>query len=241
MGKIKMRKNGIFFTFIAIIIMALFILIYTPPSDINIQKDMQAIGNRIGNLDNYMSDLKNRYFETVLRATTYKTILSLEYYINSTGSKISNFDSAFYEVSLNGTINSTPIDIITGKKIMENSTITNWSKKIIDASRDTYNVNTTITLSNVSVTQTGPWNLVAKLVISVDVKSNVAEWDDENFTVATNLGIEGFDDPLYIINTGRASTNKIKIRKSIHASGGMKNNRSLWGCGRDKESQRGLL
>ena len=211
MGKVKkLQKKGIFFTFIAITIMALFILVYTPQTDISLQKDTQAVKNRIISLDNYASDLENSYFESVLRAATYKTILSLAYYAESTGLKISDFDSAFSEVIANGTIKGVPIDSITGKNIMENNTLTDWSSRIIEAAKDTYNANTTIIVNNVAVYQTSPWKVDARLNIDIDIKSNVAEWNRENVTIISAISIEGFDDPLYAINTNGAYINKIK-------------------------------
>lgn len=216
MGKITKRKKfpsfdkrGIFFTFIAITIMAVFILIFTPQADISLQKDAQAVRVRINSVDNYVSDLENRYFETVLRAATYKTILSLIFYINSTGFYLTDIDSAFYEVMVNGIINNVPIDSITGKKIMENSTITNWSNKIIQTAGDTLNVNTTIIVNNATVFQTNAWSIGSKLSINFTVKSNVAEWK-KSAIISTTIGIDGLYDPYYIVNTNKAYTNQIK-------------------------------
>ena len=205
----ELQKKGIFFTFIAITIMALFILIYTPQADISFQKDTQAVKNRISSINNYVSDLESSYFETVLRATTYKTILSLIFYINSTGSFINNLDPVFSEVMINGTINQVQIDTITGKKIMDNNTLTNWSNRIIEAARDTSNVNTTIIINSVSVFQTKPWNIDSSLSLSFTVKSNVAEWN-KSAIISTTIDIGGFYDPYYLINTNKAYTNQIK-------------------------------
>ena len=66
MGKIN--NKGIFFTFIAITVMTVFLLVFTPQADISLQKDMQAVNKRISVIDNYVGDLENNYFETVLRA-----------------------------------------------------------------------------------------------------------------------------------------------------------------------------
>jgi len=210
MGAIKIRpKKGIFFTFIAITIMAVFILVSTPQADTSLQKDTQAIRTRISSVDTYVDDLENRYFETVLRATTYKTILSLIFYINSTGSYITDMDSAFSEVMMTGKINGVPIDSITGKKIMNNNTLTDWSKRIIDAAEDTLNVNTTINVSGVSVFQTKPWNIDSSMSVNFTVKSNVAEWKKSAVITAT-ISIEGLHDPYYLVNTNKAYTNQIK-------------------------------
>ncbi|MBS3095896.1 hypothetical protein J4480_00480 [Candidatus Woesearchaeota archaeon] len=209
MGKMRLKNKGIFFTFIAITIMTLFVIVFTPQAEISVQKDMQATGARISSIDDYVDDLETRYFETVLRATTYKAILSLIYYMNSTGSFIPDIDSAFSEVMLKGTINNVPIDSITNKKIMDNNTLTNWSSRITEAAKDTLNVNTTIKITNVTVFQTKPWNIDSSLTINFTVQSNVAEWRKTSAITAT-ISLEGLHDPYYLVNTNKAYTNRIK-------------------------------
>ena len=211
--KICAKKKGIFFTFIAITIMAVFILIFTPKADISLQKDTQAIKTRIGSVDNYVDDLQNRYFENMLRAATYKTILSLILYMNETGDYITNLDFAFSEVMLNGTISNIPIDTITKKKIMENNTLTNWSNRVIQAAADTLNVNTTINLINVAVFQTKPWNIESNLSIEFTVKSNIAEWKKKAI-ISTTIPIEGLPDPYYLVNTKSTGSYTNLIKKS---------------------------
>lgn len=209
MGKMSLKKKGIFFTFLAITIMTLFLIVFTPQAEISLQKDMQSTRARISSIDDYVNDLETRYFETVLRATTYKAILSLTYYINSTGFFIPNLDSAFSEVMLNGTINNVPIDSITNKKIMDNSTLTNWSSRISEAAKDTLNVNTTIVLINVTAFQTKPWDIDSTLKINITVKSNVAEWR-KTVTISAAVSIEGLHDPYYFVNTDKAYANQVK-------------------------------
>ena len=206
---LRMNKHGIFFTFIAITIMAVFLLVFTPQADISLQRNARAITARIGSIDNYVSTLENDYFETVLRASTHKAILSMIFYMNSTGSYITNFDASFSEVMATGKINGVPIDSITGKKIMENNTLTDWNNKIIEVSKDTLNVNTTITIINVSASQAKPWNIDSSMLVNYSVKSNVAEWK-RSALIATAIGIEGLYDPYYLVNTNKAYTNQIK-------------------------------
>ena len=189
--------------------MAVFILVFTPQAEVSLQVDTEATRTRIGSIDNYVDDLENRYFETVLRATTFKTILSLIFYMNSTGSYITNLDSAFSEVMLTGKIDGVPIDTITGKKIMENNTLTDWNNRIIETAKDTLNVNTTILIKNVSIFQTMPWNIESQLSINFTVKSNIAEWNKESIITAT-ISIEGLNDPYYLVNTEGKYTNQIK-------------------------------
>lgn len=203
------RKNSIFFTFIAIILVSVFAFVFTPQADISLQKNKQAIKARIISIDNYALDLENTYFKTVLRTVTYKTALSLIAYVNSTGSYVTNADSAFSEVMLSGKINGAPIDVITGKKIMENNTLTDWSSRLAEAAKDTLNVDTAITIINVSVFQTKPWSIESRLEINYTIKSNVAEWK-KSLVITSSMPIEGLPDPYYLANTNGAYTNEIK-------------------------------
>ena len=206
---LSMNRKGIFFTFIAITLIAVLLLVFTPQADISLQKNTQAIDTRISVVDNYITDLENRYFETILRASAYKAILSMVYYMNSTGSYITNFDASFSEIMVTGKINGIPIDSITGKKIMENNTLADWSNKIIGIAKDTLNVNTTITIINVSGFQTKPWNIDSSLLVNYSVQSNVADWKRSALITAT-ISIEGLNDPYYLVNTNKAHTNQIK-------------------------------
>ncbi|MBI1936104.1 hypothetical protein HYS31_06705 [Candidatus Woesearchaeota archaeon] len=213
-GKIGIGKKAIFFTFIAITIMALFIILFAPSTDTSLESNSgQALRARISVVDSYVSDLQNRYFEMMLRAATYKTALSLVFYMNATDSYLPNLDSVFQEVIINGTINKVPIDSFTKKKLMENSTLKNLSDKIIRSANDTLNVDTVIIIKNVSVFQTGPWNIDSKLNVNFSVKSNVAQWS-KSAVVVSSVSIEGLYDPYYLVNTNGAYSSQIK-RSSI--------------------------
>lgn len=209
MGKMK---QGIFFTFIAIVIMAVFVLVLTPQADISLQKDNQAIRTKIDAVDSYISNLENTYLKNVLEATTYKAILSLVFYVNSTGEFMANIDPAVSEIMINGTLNEVPIDSINKKKIMENNTLTNWSDRITRAAKETFNVDTNITIINVSVTQTDPWRLTSRLSVNTTIKFNAAEWKRSR-DIITAVGLEGLYDPYYLLNTPPGLYDK-RVKKS---------------------------
>ena len=206
----KIKKKGIFFTFIAITIMVVFIVIFTPQADVSLQKDTQSIKKRVATIDTFINSLENVYFESVLRSSSYKTILSLILYVNKTDSFLIDLDSAFSEVILNGTINNFPIDAFTEKNIMDNNTLTNWTKRIIKISKDTLDLDTTITINNVTIYQVNPWNIESRLSINFTIKSNVAEWKKNNVIITASNSIEGLHDPSYLVNTNGLYDNKIK-------------------------------
>ncbi|HLC60130.1 MAG TPA: hypothetical protein VJJ52_01750 [Candidatus Nanoarchaeia archaeon] len=207
---ITVKKKGIFFTFISLAIIGILILIYTPQADITVQKDTKAMNSRISHIDNYVNELENVYMINIIEATAQKTLLSLVLYVKSTKAPVVDFDSAFAEIMLNGTINGVPIDSITEKKIMDNHTVTNWTARLVQAGQDTFNTNTSITLQAVKLNQSVPWDVDVTLVMSYSIKSNVAEWKRDNVTVGASVNIEEFEDPLYFINTNGVYSNKIK-------------------------------
>ncbi len=210
MAKVIRGKKGIFFTFIAITIVTLFILLYTPQSDISLQKDKQSVTARISSVDEYVSELEGSYFETALKSSGFKAVQSLIFYMNKTGKFLNELDPVFYEVMLNGTIGNIPIDSITGKAIMEDNTLRNWSDKISQAAKDTLNVNTTITFINASVRSVTSKEIEPQLVFNIAVKSSVADWN-KNAIVSTRFSIEGFYDPYYLVNTNGEYTNQITV------------------------------
>ncbi len=223
MGEIKLRKKAIFFTFIAITTTILFIFLFTPQAGISLDRNTEAVKGRIGSVDNYVNDLKNRYFENILRSTSHRAMLSLVSYIEVKKSFIpeSDFNSVFSEVMLSGNIsdpigsnNHVPIDTITGKSIMTGNTLLDWSAKIKNAAKDTLNVDTTITIkpSSVNVSQDTPWKLEPNMELDFTVKAGDAnaEWTGSKLAITTNMSILGFNDPYYLVNTNGAYKNPIK-------------------------------
>ena len=206
-------KKGFFFTFLSIIAMSLFIVIFTPQSEVSYKKNSEAIKTRIFVIDNYVLELESNYLEVALRAASYKTILSLVYYVNQTRAPISNLDKSFYEVVRTGNISNplpVPIDSITGKKIMKSNYLMNFTDKIAETSEDALNVNTSIRINNASITQVSPWELKSILDVNITVQSNEGEWKRNNVIVTTSFSIEEVPDPYYLLNLNGGYSNKVK-------------------------------
>ena len=230
MGEIKLGKRGIFFTFIAITTTIIFIFLFTPQAGVSLERNTEAVKRRVSSVDNYVNDLKNRYFENILRSTSHKAILSLVDYIEVKKSFIpeSEFNSVFSEVMLSGTISDpigstthVPIDTITGKSIMQGNTLLDWTFKIKDAAKDALNVDTTITINplSIDISQETPWKMEPRMELDFTVKAadSRAEWKAEKLVVRTNVSILGFNDPYYLVNTNGAYKNTIK-KSSIEAN-----------------------
>ncbi len=202
------KKRGVFFTFISIIIIALFMLVFLPQTNVSLEKDTRAVNTRINSVNNYVNDL-NTYLEDVLRATTRKTILSLIFYMNESGSYITNLNSTFYEVLVNGTINKVPIDSITHKAIMYNSTFVDLSGRLSETAEETLNVETIVNITNATLLQTSPWGIQSVVKANISVKSDVAEWK-KTVIISASIDIEELYDPYYLVNTDGLYPKQIK-------------------------------
>jgi len=198
MAKYKLKKNlgkkGIFMTFIAISIIATFMVI-SVPSDIVIKTNLQSVNTRISNINNYVEDLENVYLERSLYSSSIKTINSLIGYMEDMNEFLDSFEDSFEEVIIYGTINGDKIEDMIG-----GNTFINWTNKIKIPSEKALNVKTDFFVEEIEVYQDSPWHINVLANVSFNVTSETVSWH-KNVIVITDISIEGFEDPYYSINT----------------------------------------
>lgn len=194
-------KNGMFLTFISIAIIAAAILIFTP-SDINLSKGIPAIKTRVSNLDEYVLDLQDVYLERTLQATGRKTLIGLTKWMeNPSGTSrffadFADFEDSFSEALLYGTIKGEDMDIYYPAY----DTYGFWIEKVAATAKDVFNVDTVYGISDIRVYQTKPWFVSVDADFSFNVSSETASWN-KTATITTEIEIEGFEDPYYLVKT----------------------------------------
>jgi len=200
----KLRKRGIFLTFISIVIIAAIIIIFTP-SNINLEKDIPVIKTRVSNVNEYVVDLENVYLERTLQATGRKTLIGLISWVRDNGffPDSAEFESAFSETLLTGEYNGNPIDGMVG------NTYNDWLNSIKTTADSTFNVVTSFTVNNINVQQISPWFVDVEADITLSVTSETASWN-KNVIIKTEIPIENFNDPYYLFNTEGSYVNKIR-------------------------------
>ena len=210
--EMKNNKKGVFFTFIAIFLIMVFMIVFNPKTELSFSKDLLVVETRVTKIDDFVTDFEKVYLPNIIRSATYKALTALTYYMDVTDGFLTDLQPAFKEVLLNGTINNTPIDDITGEDIMDNNTLINWSNRIKKIAEDTLNVNLNFTITNVSIYQTTPWFVYIDLRLDYSVSSETASWNRSNVLVKEKLGIGSLYDPLYYVNTD--GTYKKKINRT---------------------------
>ncbi len=192
--KIK-GKRGIFFTFIAITLMAAIMIIFTPTAGLYIGSDKQAIRTRVLKVNDYVVDLQSSYFENLLKVSSFKGIEALISHIDTNRKFLDDVKSNFSEVVLNGTIK--------GQKIasMEGNTIHDWLDIMSNISKNALNVDTEFEVNNVEISQIRPWFVEIMMNISMLVTSESSVWNSSGYIVSVELSIQDFEDPYYIVQT----------------------------------------
>ena len=208
MLKILRRKKAVFFTFISFLLLTTLIVLFRPETEISFNKEIEAEEIRVAKLDNFIKNFENVYLPDSIRLSGSKALTSLTYYMVTEGF-IADLQPAFIEVMINGTIDETPIDDITGEEIMEDNDLTYWINKVESSAEDTLNIalsgpsEPAFELKDVSIGQTSPWLIDINLTISYNLSSETAFWERNNISIRAKLSIASLYDPLYSVNTNR--------------------------------------
>ncbi|MDO8508752.1 MAG: hypothetical protein Q7S27_03655 [Nanoarchaeota archaeon] len=195
----KLNKRGIIFTTLVVLILFLFVISLTFYSVI---KERKAIRDRIETMNAFIPSLE-KDMGRQLYISSYRSLLSIESYIGETGNFVTSAENSIGEALLNGTINNLTMGLMEGYKLSE------WQSRVSELGNK---VNTYINYSviNVTVAHSDPWHILIKMRINITIedKGNVSKWQKIEI-IKTNLKIEGFEDPLYLIETNGLISNKV--------------------------------
>lgn len=211
----KTSKKGVFLTFIAISIVVALVLIFSP-AGIDPENDIMPVKARASEINDYVVDLENRYLVDSLESSGTKAVIALTGYMEAQNSFIGDFEGDFAEVVMNGTIGGVPIDSYIEPDVMEGNTYPDWTGRITEAADDAFNVQTSISINDIRVSQSTPWLLTASADLYINVSSETASWS-KSITVNSEIDIQRFEDPYYIINTQGAYRPRIN---STHVKAG---------------------
>lgn len=205
-------KKGMFLTFISIAMIAAVIIIFTP-SSVELKKDIPAVKARVSNVNSYVYDLENVYLKDTLQASGRRAIIAIIEYMETNGF-LTNFENDFKQVILEGTIGDPPETL----PLMTDKTFIDLKNEIVDTAITTFNVDTEfapIERDEIRVYQARPWFVEVEADVSfiVTTAEGTASWE-RAVTIKTDISIENFEDPYYIVNTkenpGGIYVNKIR-------------------------------
>ena len=201
---LEKNKQGAIFTLLAITMLSLFFLGF---SMFALVQNREAINDRVGSLNNFVFSVEED-LPRQLYISGFRTIFLFEKRILETGSYITNFNSTFKESFYNGSIYGESQELMLGATFSE--IIDN-----INLKADKINANVSLSNPFIEVFQKDPWNIkvILKVDMKVEDKSGLASWNKTKEIIAY-IPIQGFEDPLYIVNGNGLVSNK--INKTIY-------------------------
>lgn len=165
---------------------------------------MFVIENRVISMDSFLHDVE-RDLERGLYISSFRAVLSMQDYMTVRGAFFVDITKDFEEVITNGTINGSLVSL------MDSAKISNWIENIKNQA-NRLNLNLNISILNYTLFQNDPWHIRIGINITIILSdnTNIAQWN-KNTYIETMLTIEGFEDPLYIVNGLGRFSNTINI------------------------------
>lgn len=207
---IRLNKGGMFFTFLAILIISILIL---STNFFSVISERTRVQKRVETLNSFVSAVEDD-LQRKIYITGFRSIFVFESYINEQGDYINDANIGLQELFFNGTLYGIEQNVTAGAK---------FSDIVVDLNSKASKVNAFVSLTNprINVSQTDPWNLrfVLDAELSIADIGNLVSWN-KSISIVSLVPIEEFADPIYAINTnGRILNNVSRTPYSVFVNG----------------------
>ncbi|MFH1209523.1 MAG: hypothetical protein V1663_01925 [archaeon] len=202
------NKRGMVFSIITIAMITMFIIFLVSQNQYKLSDKTDSDSIRIITMNEFINDVELD-LERGMYISGFRSILSMNEYIANNGVFLINTESSFKEAFFNGSINNQQSSLMTS------ATFPNWISNI-QSKADLFNLNIEFENEHLEVLQREPWyiTLIYNATINLTDKQNTAYWIKYE-SIETQININGFEDPLYIIKSYGVSTNI--INQTIYA------------------------
>jgi hypothetical protein len=207
-------KKGIFFTFAAIALAMIIIFSFNAYKGNELREKTDVVAVRIETMNNFIKDVEQD-LEKGLYISSFRALASMTQFVSNNNSFISDVDAGFEELILEGTLENQQLSLMQG------SSFADWTDKI-EVQADKIGILVNFTIIDVKVNQTDPWFVSVRSDVGIKVRDskNTSSWN-RNRSIETRVGIENFEDPLYVINSqGRVSNAIVKTPYSVFVDNG---------------------
>lgn len=197
-----LNKKSMFFTIIAIALISLVVFSFTIYTSYKLRDKVMVTETRIYSMNSFIDDVE-KDIERGLYISGFRALMSMEQYITDNGIFLYDINSRFKEAFLNGTINNSQMGL------MNESTFINWTQRIKEQAIK-LDIIVDFNINDVIIYQENPWTANIGLNVTLNVKDvkKTASWQRPLY-ITTNISIQEFEDPLYVINSYGRVTNTI--------------------------------
>lgn len=192
-------KRGFFFTVLTIVLISLFLLTYGIYNEFQERTSEQK---RVKTLNAFLQALEAD-LERQAYIMGFRAIFIIESRIGETGSYSSSVITQTNEIIKNGTLEGITQPLMIGATF--NEIISAANEKALKL-----NAEINFTSPTITVFQTDPWNVIIQINSTMHLRdrNNKAAWI-LNKSIEVPIGVDNFEDPLYVLNTNGLVTNKI--------------------------------
>jgi hypothetical protein len=197
------RKNAFFFTMAAIVMAIVIMMSFSVYESGRLREKSDVVLARVQTVNDFVKDVEID-LQKGITITTARTLLGIQEYMTEEGMYLGSAPTVFEEGFLQGTIESTSVNLLT------NATFPDWIEKIQEQA-EKIDINATFAVLDMEVTHTDPWTLNVSVVVEMNVsdKRKTAQWSRQK-QVSSKISVLGLEDPVYIVHTGGRVTNTIR-------------------------------
>ncbi|MBW2965604.1 hypothetical protein KY342_00705 [Candidatus Woesearchaeota archaeon] len=198
----ELGKRGVFFTFIAFIFLSLLIFSLSIGNNYKMRQTSFVVETRVDTMNRFIVDIE-KDIERGAYIAGIRAFFELGDYIISTGEYISDLDLSFSELFINGTIDG------ENSSIMVNNTFTDWIDRIEDEASE-IDIIINFTINDISLYQEDHWEVTVDINLTIDMhdKKATSSWKKLK-SIKSIINIDGFEDPVYWVETNGIVENGI--------------------------------
>ncbi len=204
-------KKGFFFTFLAIMLVSILLIIFIKTPAAQSQKQSETVKIKVNLMNDFMLTLKNSYIPRILYFSAKEVLINFS----------RTEDPSIFQDST-GPANK-PIDVF-GTVFADNMSgqLNPLLLQISTISLSKLNIYSEINMSSFTLVQQDPWTLQVSGLYSIYIRSNESDiiFNVTQQNVSVLIPIDGFEDPLFARKAKLFSTNEttriIKKSSNLH-------------------------
>lgn len=208
----KLNKKGVFFTFIALFMIILIVAIASTKQRYRYTEKSNAIATRVRTMNGFIEDYE-KDVNRELYIGGYRSLLSMNTYMRQTQDYIEDFDLVFTEILINGTANSTSMELMHQEG--QAASLSGWLLRINEEASQ-LNVRVDVVVNDIYLEHITPWviRLNVNMTSHITDSKELAHW---NITKVyfKEFSILGLEDPLYTVGTEDKITVLINMTPSL--------------------------
>jgi len=196
--------KGVLFTFMIVLIaLTLVSLIGIQKTLTSYYREKMIIGTRVKSMNNFYDDIIIDSSKALDIITKESVVIAISRIVTS-GEPLEDAVSVLEELILDGTFNG------TSEVLMENSTFQSWIERM-EGLGILKGFNTNIEFQNLEIQQYDSWNLLASIDIHINISDKQTSASlKRNISLNQLVSVEGFEDPIFPLNTFGRATSIIK-------------------------------